>query len=117
MITLHRRAPWNRSLTGYRYYVQSGDRKFTVSSLAVGIYSTCEVDETGLPIGWKDNPRLAAETKSLGIAYTTAQVRMSIEMWLAGKTADEICVAVATAPRVGRGRNAPKKTTTHATAH
>lgn len=118
-IVLHRSALWNPALPsgGRHSYTQVDDRKFHAERSG-GMYTIYQVGDDGITLGWEtardehgltDLAKLAAITSAafVATAFNRPQVRLAIQLRLAGKTEDEIRVAVHLLGSAGTGRNSP----------
>lgn len=98
-IRLSQVAPWNDRLTNpYRTrYAQHGGRYFRIEANNLrDLWSVYEISEKGEELALVD------------FVWNLAQARLIIDLFVAGKTADEIDQAIRDAPRPGTGRNHPR---------
>lgn len=98
-IHLHQVAPWNSRLRNpYRTrYAQHGGRYFRVEANNLrDLWSVYEINDQG------------EELNLVDFTWNLAQARLIIDLFVAGKSPDEIDEAIRVAPRPGTGRNHPR---------
>lgn len=109
-LVLARRAPWNPSLRDSRTrYVQAPDGRRYTAEYSGALWTVYECDEQGLPPGWEDDPRAAADRAFVAIAPNLPRVRVALAMHQSGENEDAIRAAMfdLSGPSGGTGRNAP----------